>query len=409
MARKDSKGRTLRKGESVRRSDGMYIYTYFDPSGKRRYVYASSLARLREKEEQQKKDQMDGLDIYVAGKASVNFVFDRYLKCKAGLRETTRRNYAYTYDHFVRNGLGKRKIAGVKYSDILCFYKDLLDEGIAVNTIDSVQTVLYPTFELAVKDDIIRKNPCLGAMGEIKRGCGRTGVARRALTREQQKAFVRFLGEPGQLRWRPLFVVLIGTGCRIGEIIGVRWEDVDMENRMIHINHATTYIPGRSRGERARYVISKPKTEMGSRSIPMVDEVYEALLEEKANQGRLGIHCTQTVDGMSGFIFCNRFGNLLNPSSVNKAIKRIVSDYNLSEEVKAKKEHREANMLPMFSCHCLRHTFCTRLCETETNIKAIQAIMGHADIETTMNIYAEATESMKQDAMKKFSDSTDIF
>ena len=100
---------------------------------------------------------------------------------------------------------------------------------------------------------------------------------------------------------------------------------------------------------------------------------------------------------MTGFVFCNRYGNVMNAQSVNRAIKRISSAYNATEEVEAKKEHREPVLLPNFSAHSLRHTFCTRLCERETNLKVIQSIMGHKDIQTTMDIYAEATEEKKQE------------
>jgi len=86
--------------------------------------------------------------------------------------------------------------------------------------------------------------------------------------------------------------------------------------------------------------------------------------------------------------------------SVNRAIKRISSAYNATEEVEAKKEHREPVLLPDFSAHSLRHTFCTRLCERETNLKVIQSIMGHKDIQTTMDIYAEATEEKKQETFE---------
>ena len=115
------------------------------------------------------------------------------------------------------------------------------------------------------------------------------------------------------------------------------------------------------------------------------------------------------IDGMHGFIFCNRFGNVPNPQSVNRALKRIVADYNASEEVNAKKEHREAVMLPDFSAHHLRHTFCTRLCEQETNLKVIQSIMGHKDIKTTMDIYAEATEEKKQESFERLAATLNVF
>ena len=78
-------------------------------------------------------------------------------------------------------------------------------------------------------------------------------------------------------------------------------------------------------------------------------------------------------------------------------------------EVEAKKEHREPVLLPNFSAHSLRHTFCTRLCERETNLKVIQSIMGHKDIQTTMDIYAEATEEKKQETFEHLAATMDVF
>ena len=110
---------------------------------------------------------------------------------------------------------------------------------------------------------------------------------------------------------------------------------------------------------------------------------------------------TQIIDGYSGFVFTNRFGNVLIPTTVNRAIKRIYNAYNEEEKIRAKEEKRVPLLLPHFSCHHLRHTFCTRYCENETNLKVIQEIMGHADITTTMDIYAEATEEKKKESLAK--------
>ncbi len=98
-----------------------------------------------------------------------------------------------------------------------------------------------------------------------------------------------------------------------------------------------------------------------------------------------------------------------NPQSVNRAIKRIIADYNEGEEVASKKQHRNAVLLPAFSAHNLRHTFCTRLCEKETNLKVIQSVMGHKDIQTTMDIYAEATEQKKQESFERLAATLDVF
>lgn len=221
-ARKDNKGRALRKGESQRTEDMRYVYTYTDPFGRRKYIYATDLRTLREKENQLLKDQLDGLDVYAAGNADLNFVFDRYISTKTDLRKTTYTNYKYMYDHFVRDEFGKRKIADIKYSDVLYFYFHLINEKkLQINTLETIHTVLHPTFQLAVRDDIIRTNPSDGVMAQVKKKPGRNHGVRHALTMEQQRAFMNYTANnPIFCHWTPLFTVLLGTGGRIGDADG---------------------------------------------------------------------------------------------------------------------------------------------------------------------------------------------
>ncbi len=129
----------------------------------------------------------------------------------------------------------------------------------------------------------------------------------------------------------------------------------------------------------------------------MFDAVKSALLNERVRQTEEGFNTT-VIDGYSGFIFSNRYKYVLSPHNINRAIERIVRDYNVEESELAEKEEREPLLLPHFSVHNLRHTFCTRMCENETNIKIIQEIMGHADITTTMDIYNEATLDKKKES-----------
>lgn len=411
-ARKDGKGRALRKGESYRKSEGRtrYSYCYTDPSGKRKYIYSNNLATLREREEQLIRNQMDGLDVYVAGSATLNYVFDRYLSTKTELRSTTYSNYRYTWDHFIKDGFGKKKIGDVKYSDVLAFYNHLITEcGLQVNTLESINTVLHPTFQLAVRDDIIRKNPTDGAYAEIKKRNGGSRKTRHALTVEQQRSFMQYVaGNPIFYVWYPFFMLLLGTGCRIGEAIGLRWDDVDMEKRLISINHSLTYYPRREKTYVCEFRVSKPKTEAGIRTIPIMEQLYQILMQERERQNEEGF-CTNEVDGMTNFIFTNRFGNPHNPAAVNRAIKRIVDAHNAEEEIKAKKQKREPVMLPRFSCHIFRHTFASRFCENETNVKVIQEVMGHADVSTTMNIYAEVNESTTRESLENLAKNMDVF
>ena len=397
QSRKDFRGRALRKGESQRASDGRYVYSYTDPLGRRKYIYANDLASLREKEKKLMKDQLDGLDIYASGHATINDTFDRYMAVKYELRESTRSNYNYMYDHFVRDEFGRKRLVDIKYSDILQFYNYLLNEkNVALCTLDSVHCLLHPTFQLAVRDDIIRKNPTDGVIKEILKQCGKNKGVRRALTVEQQRAFMDYIANhPVYYHWWPLVTVLLGTGCRIGECLGLRWEDLDFENKVISINHSLVYYPvDGSKNSTLR--VSSPKTDAGIRNIPMLDVVRDAFELEREEQQETGFN-EQVIDGMSGFVFKNRFGCAHNPQTVNDAIKRIVANYNSEERLAAKKEKRQEVILPNFSCHVLRHTFATRLCEVETNLKVIQYVMGHKNIETTMDIYAEATERKNQE------------
>lgn len=407
--RKDLRGRSLRKGEVQRASDKRYMYTYTDPLGRRKFIYANDLTQLREKEEKLLKDQLDGLDIYVAGKATLNETFDCYISTKYNLRESTRSSYIYTYDHYVRETFGLKRIAEIKYSDVLQFYYHLLNQqGISLGTLDSVHCLLHPTFQLAVRDEIIRKNPTDGVMKEISRESGKNRGVRHALTIEQQRCFMEYIvNHPIYYHWWPMFTILLGTGCRIGEALGLRWQDLDFENRVININHSLVYYPVNG-SNKCVLRVSLPKTDAGIRTIPMLDivkDAFEMLYEEQKENG---FNETE-IDGMTGFIFCNRFGSVPNPQTVNHTIKRIANNYNADEVVRAKKEHRDPIILPNFSCHHLRHTFCTRLCENETNLKVIQSIMGHKNIETTLDIYAEATEKKKQESFENLAAKLDIF
>lgn len=401
--RKDLRGRLLKQGEFQRASDKRYAYTYTDPLGRRKFIYAHDLVELREKEKQLVKDQLDGLDTYAQGRSTINEAFDRYMSTKQGLREHTKVGYIYTYDRYVRDTFGKKKIVTIKYSDVLQFYYYLLNEKqISLSTVDSVHTLLHPTFQLAVRDEIIRKNPSDGVMAEISRNSGKNRGIRHALTIEEQRAFMDYIANhPVYFHWWPLFTVLLGTGCRIGEALGLRWQDLDFGKRTISINHSLVYYQTPN-DKRCEMRVSLPKTEAGIRTIPMMDLVYDAFQMIYEEQKEQGFNKTE-IDGMSGFVFKNRFGDVPNPQTVNATIKRITDNYNAEEVLKAAKEHREPLIVPHFSCHHLRHTFCTRLCENETNLKVIQSVMGHRNIETTMDVYAEATENRKQESFENLS------
>ena len=396
--RKDKKGYTLRTGE-CQRKDGRYSFAYTDRWKKRHIVYATSLVDLRELEKQIRMDIDSGIDPNMAKKMTLNDMFDLYISRKYDLKPTTKSNYQFNYDHFIRDGFGKEKIGKIRYSDVKKFYYDLMKErGIKPRTLDGVNTVLHSTFKMAVRDEVIRSNPTEGVMAEIKKSDLWVKTRKSALTVPEQKELVSFMEDNHQFKgWVPVITVLLGTGMRIGECLGLRWEDIDLDNRIISVNHNLVDFQDRDLKKQVRK-IQTTKTRAGIRSIPMIDEVYEAFITEFELQSAIGF-CEEEIDGYSGFIFTTTDQKLMSRSAVNNALHRIVKQHNEEEEKKAKAEGREPILLPMFSAHQLRHTFCTRFCENETNLKVIQSIMGHSDITTTMDIYADATQEKKQEIM----------
>ena len=407
--RKDNKGRNLWKGE-YQNKDGRYEYQYVDVKGKRRKVYSWCLTEtdkpprdkkcdlcLRKLEEQIAKDLKDEIDTFKAKQYTLDALFEEYISVenKPELKQSTRTNYKYTYYRSVSPILGSRKIDTIKKSDIRKFYNYLIHEaGYKPNSMEIVHTILHPIFAMAVDDELIRTNPAHGVMAEIKKRNDWEKPKRHSLTESEQAAFIDYMKtEKKYNHWLNLFTVLFGTGCRVGEFIGLRWEDCDFKNNVININHQLIYRQQDS--GLCEFHITTPKTKAGERDIPMLPEVREALLNEKLYQMKHGFNKSE-IDGYSGFIFCNRFGTVQSAHNINRAIDRIRKEYNEKETAAAEKEKREPLLIRYFTVHQIRHSFCTRLCEKEVNMKVIQDVMGHSDITTTMNIYAEATKEKKQ-------------
>ena len=406
--RKDNKGRILRNGET-QRSDGMYMYRYNDAGGVRRTIYSWRLVEtgktpprkkscepLRELEKQLTRDTEDGIQSFIAAKKTVNDFYNKYMELKKELKQTTKSSYRNVYESYVESDLGKRVIGSVKYSDIKNFYLSLFyDKKLSPNTIHSVNTILHPIFTLAVRDGYIRVNPAYRVYAELKQQYGWSQDKRHALTEAQQTAFMQFISETKKYnKWVNMFTVFLGTGCRVGELTGLCWEDCDFTENTISINHNLVYCRS-EKGAKNEFHINIPKTKAGKRIIPMMKAVRKAILSERLKQMQIGFS-DYSVDGYSGFVFCNSAGKPFAATYINQVINNIIADYNEKETKKAKRKRREPELLPHFSVHNLRHTFCTRFCENETNLKVIQEIMGHSNISTTMDVYNEATQEQKK-------------
>lgn len=395
---------TLRKGET-QRQDGIYDYRWTTPDGKRHSIYARTLEELRAKEEQIVVDKHEGIRTDCK-RLTVNDMFDMWCELKRGLKDNTFQNYKYMYNMFVRPHFGRMRITMVKKSDVKRFYNQMADDKILkISTIDSVHTVLHQVFDLALDDGYIRLNPTDGMLKELKQSHNFQREKRKALTVPEQALLTEFLKkDPRYNHWYPVFAVMLGTGMRVGEITGLRWCDIDLEGRTINVNHTLVYY-NRGDGNGCSFAVNTPKTKAGERTIPMMEFVREAFLQERQFQQDMGLTCKSRIDGYTDFIFINRYGEVQHQGTLNKAIRRIIRDCNDKVLLKAS-GNAEPILLPPFSCHSLRHTFTTRLCESGINVKVIQDVLGHADFSTTMDIYTDVTKDLKQ---KEFSTVSEFF
>ena len=392
--RKDKSRVVLRSGE-VQRANGSYQYSWMDGSGKRRYVYAKTLEELRIKEEQIAKDKSDGIKTE-ARYTTLNEMFDLWKTLKRGLKDNTFQNYVYLYDTFTRHVIGDKFVTKLKKSDIKRYYIYLADErGLKASTIDGVHTVLHQVLDMAVDDNYIRNNPSDRVLKELKQSYFAKSEKRMALTRAEQDLFLDFLKNSRiYSHWYSVFAVMLGTGLRVGELTGLRWCDIDLENGVIDVNHTLVYYSHRSENSKqgCYFNINTPKTTASNRQVPMLDFVKEAFIMEKEVQELLDIKCEAVIDGYTDFIFVNRFGNVQHQGTLNKAIRRIIRDCNDEQFQKSD----NPKVLPHFSCHTLRHTFTTRMCEAGVNVKVIQDTLGHTDVSTTLNIYTDVTKELKR-------------
>lgn len=386
VKRKDNKGRILKTGE-YQRKNGTYVYQYKDIYGKKTFVYAKTLSELRELEKDIQKDLEDRIDTKTSQR-TLEEQFEVYLKTKPNLANATVVNYRCMFKKHIKDILGDKKLIDIRKSDILMLYTHLKSMGFKNGTVQLYQNLLFPTFQLAVDDNVLRTNPCINCIKDFSSNDSKENTA---LTDEQQENFLNFTKRNRlYARYYNLFVLFLETGCRCGEGIGLTWDDIDLENRIIDINHQLIY---KEKDGKNQYYITAPKTKHGIRRIPMTEKLYHILVKHKEETFIISKKSGINIDGYECFVFLNsRQNSLLMPNTINSVIKKLILQYNSL--------HND-DPLPKFTIHSFRHTACTRMAKRGMDMKVLQYILGHANIQITMNIYNHISEKRVVEEMQK--------
>lgn len=377
------KGRVLKDGESERPKEGRVVFRWKDTRGKYHSIYAKTLDELREKEAKIQRDLLDGID-YAAGEVTVLELVERYLSQKKGVRYNTEVGYNFVKNLLEKQDFSARQVNTITTSDGKLFFIDLHDKGYSYNTITTVRGVLHPAFEMAVEDNIIRRNPFSFRVVDV---VPNDSVTRQALTPEKKARFLAYLqADKCRSRYYDEVIILLGTGLRISELYGLTRADIDFEKRTIRVERQLT----RNRlAGRLEYHIEKPKTKSGERYIPMVDNaVYQAF--QRVIRNRKKPKTEYIVDGHTGFLFLDKDGKPKVAGHLEHALKRIVNHYNESHEDKL-----------TVSPHVLRHTFCTDMANSGIPIKSLQYLMGHSDVGVTLNTYTHSSYEAAEKDMAK--------
>ena len=373
MARKRGNG----EGSISRRKNGGWMaqYAVYTAEGrKRKTLYGKTRQAVATKLARALSDREGGL-IFDAGSQSVGEYMDRWLN--DSLRDTVRQSTLVRYEQLVRlhinPALGRIALKSLSAAHVQGFYRDRLDSGLSPATVQKIHAVLHKALDQATSWSLVPRNPT-----ESVKAPRPAPEEIRPLNREQAKALLETArGE----RFEALYVLAVTAGLRQGELLGLKWEDVDLENSLIRVRR--TLI--RNRG---RLLLGEPKTKRSRRTVRLTEAAVQALKEHLARQidqmERLG-----DLYEDQGLIFTTQRGTLVNPTNLRKR-----SFAPLLEK---------AGLLPI-RFHDLRHTCATLLLSRNVNPKIVSEMLGHATIAITLDTYSHVLPTMQDSATRALED-----
>ncbi len=377
--RRDKKGRILHEGE-YQLSDGRYRFRYIDNMGVERILHSHRLdARdpyppgkkrcpaLREMEKKVKADLFDNIATN-GGDLTVMELVNKYIETKINVRPTTAKGYITVTNILKNDPIGRVRIDNIRISDAKLWFIRLQKSGRGYSSIHTIKGVLRPAFQMAVDDDLIRKNPFCFPLSEC---IVNDSKKRQAVSNRDEQRFLEFVRQDSHYRrYYEGMYILFKTGLRISEFCGLTIKDIDFEEHVINIDHQL--MKDGSRG----YYIQKTKTDCGTRVLPMtpdVEECFRKIIENRRRRIK-----EPNIKGKMGFLYIDQKGDPMYSLHWEKYFRFVVEKHN---------KFNLEDPLPRITPHMCRHTYCTNMAKAGMPVKVLQYLMGHSEINVTMNVY----------------------
>ena len=388
---KNLKGKECGKG-ICQRKDGSYYARFVDKRGKRHEKYFPTLPEARNWLEDARYNDKHGNTFIPSGK-TVDQWFEYWVNHVVGdLAPNTRRNYQERYAHNIQPLIGDMLLSDVKPMHCKMVLNQM-DAIYAGSTIRQAYITMGTMFKSAVMNGLLEKHPMDGvrytkpvrAVSDIK-----------FLTLEEQRKFLAVaLNSHNYYQ----YALLLETGLRTGELIGLTWDAIDWEKRTLTVNKTLEY-----RHSQKVWRAGPPKTQHSYRTIPLTNRAYHILQEvwqqrEQQKHAKILSQTLEYIDRRTGkqsvlamrdLVFINwRTGEPAKNSSYDTHL------YKLCDRAGIKR----------FCMHVLRHTYATRAIERGMQPKVLQKLVGHASIKTTMDRYVHVTDDSMLKAVQQFENS----
>jgi len=360
---KDLKGKEIGDG-IYQQPNGTYCARFVDKFGRRKSKRSKKLQEVRQWiADATYIDEHSDLD--QATDMIVDAWFDYWISIKKQtVRPNTVRNYSERYERNIKDVIGKKLLTEVKPIHCQTIFSKMAEEGYKTTTIYQTRIALYNMLEFARENDVLITNPCKKS---VKSDMGKPSAKKEALTIDVQKKFLEaVVGYSYENQYR----FVLQTGLRTGELIGLKWSDIDFENRTMKIERSMEY-----RYKVGEWRIGPPKSKSGYRTIPLTDEAIRILENQRAKNKKLKLIPIERNDT----VFLCRNGTPVKNSTYDTGLFKYCDRVGI----------------PHFSMHVLRHTFATRCIEGGMKPKTLQKILGHSNIGITMNLYVHITEDEK--------------